>query len=108
MPHCGAVLDRWRGADSADSGTMAKKKKRSKRKPTTTGHAPLFLGSLGIGALEIATRAVHNRTKGQAPEVAWRNATADVLEKAASAEGEAADALTEAAETIREGRRGAQ
>lgn len=87
---------------------MAKKKKRAKRKQTTTGHASLFLGSLGIGALEIATRAIHNGSKGQAPEEAWRNAAADVLEKAASAEGEAADALTEAAETIREGSRGAR
>ena len=87
---------------------MKKKKKKKRSKKGQTGHPPLFLGSLGIGALEIVTRALHNRTKGQAPEVAWRTATADVLEKAASAEGEAADALTEAAETIREGRRGAQ
>lgn len=87
---------------------MMGKKKRARRKPTTTGHAPLFLGSLGIGALEIAARAIHNGSKGQAPEDAWRNATADVLEKAASGDGEAADALTEAAETIREGSRGSQ
>jgi len=86
---------------------MAKKKKRAKKK-TTTGHAPLFLGSIGIGALEIAARALHNGSRGQAPEEAWRNAAADVLEKAAGDEGEAADALTEAAETIREGSRGAQ
>lgn len=81
-------------------GGMAKKK-RAKKRTTTTGHAPLFLGSLGLGALEIAARAIHNGSKGQPSEEAWRNATADVLEKAASNEGEAADALTEAAETIR-------
>ena len=84
---------------------MANKKRAKKKRKTTTGHAPLFLGSLGIGALEIAARALHNGSKGQTSEDAWRNATADVLEKAASAEGEAADALTEAAETIRVGSR---
>jgi len=77
------------------------KKKRKKKRKSATGHAPLFLGSLGFGAVEIAARALSSVSKGQPPEEAWRNATADVLEKAASDEGEAADALTEAAETIR-------
>lgn len=82
---------------------MVKKRRAKKKRKTTTGHAPLLLGSLGLGALEIAVRATHSRAKGLGAEEAWRNATADVLEKAARDEGEAADAITEAAETIREG-----
>jgi len=79
---------------------MAKKRRR-KRKRTALGHAPLFLGTLGLGAVEMAARALRNESKGQDLEEAWRNAAADVLLKAAGEEGEAADALTEAAETIR-------
>ncbi|MEZ4313741.1 MAG: hypothetical protein R3F14_37450 [Polyangiaceae bacterium] len=80
---------------------MAKKRRKKK---TATGHAPLLLGSLGLGALEIAARATRYEGKGARPETAWRNATADVLEKVARGEGnDPADALAEAAETIREG-----
>jgi len=84
---------------------MAKKKRAKRKRRTTTGHAPLLLGSLGLGAVEVAARALHYGSKGQPTEAAWRNATADVLEKAAGDDGEAADALTEAAETIRVGNR---
>ncbi|MCA9658433.1 MAG: hypothetical protein KC486_08815 [Myxococcales bacterium] len=77
--------------------------KRRRRKKTTTGHAPLFLGTLGLSAIETAARAARYRGKGASPEEAWRNATADVIEKAAKADTDAADALAEAAETIREG-----
>ena len=77
---------------------MAKKRRKKK---TSTGHAPLLLGSLGLGALEIAARATRYEGKGARPETAWRNATADVLDKAARGNSDAADALTEAAETIR-------
>ena len=77
------------------------KKRRSKRKRTASRRAPFFLGRLGLGAVEVAARALRNESKGQDLEEAWRNAAADVLQKAAGEDGEAADALTEAAETIR-------
>ena len=54
--------------------------KRRRRKKTTTGHTPLFLGTLGLSALEAAARAARYRGKGASPEEAWRNATADVIE----------------------------
>lgn len=78
-------------------------KRRRKKKRTTTGHASLFLGKLGLGVLEVTARAARYEGKGATREEAVRNAAADVLEKAAQAEGDAADALTEAAETIRGG-----
>ena len=79
-------------------------KRRRKKKPAT-GHAPLLLGKLGLGVVEIAARATRAERKGITREEAWRNATADVIEKAAREESDASDALTEAAETIREGGR---
>lgn len=79
--------------------------KRRRKKKTATGHAPLLLGKLGLGVVEIAARATRAERKGITREEAWRNATADVIEKAAREESDASDALTEAAETIREGGR---
>ena len=82
---------------------MAKRRRKSRKSKTQSGHAPLFLGTLGLSAIETAARAARYRGKGASPEEAWRNATADVIEKAAKADTDAADALAEAAETIREG-----
>jgi len=80
-------------------------KKRRRRKKSTTGHAPLFLGRLGLAAVEVTFRATRAQAKGLEPAEAWRTATADVIEKAAMEESDASDALAEAAETIREGGR---
>lgn len=81
---------------------MAKPKRKRKAKRTGTGHRPLFLGTLGLGLVELTARAMRNQSSGQGSEQSWRNAAADVIVK--RAEGtEADDALTEAAECIRDG-----
>jgi len=85
---------------------MVVKKKRAKnRRRTATGHTPLLLGTIALGALEIAARARISSSRGHLTEQAWRNAFADVLERVASVDGEAGDALAEVAQTIREGGR---
>ena len=80
---------------------MAKRRRKSRKSKTQSGHTPLFLGTLGLGVLEVAARAARYKSQGSMREEAVRNATADVLDKAARGDSDAADALTEAAETIR-------
>ena len=80
---------------------MAKRRRKSRKPKTLSGHAPLFLGTLGLGVLEVAARSARYESQGSTREEAMRNATADVLDKAARGDSDASDALTEAAETIR-------
>ena len=74
--------------------------KRRRKKKTATGHAPLLLGKLGLGVVEIAARATRAERKDITREEAWRNATADVIEKALSDNGRFRAARDEFTKTV--------